>query len=99
MWTDLYAPKSVRDLVGNEGIVDQLVEWLKDWDSVNIRGDKKEVKLRRGMTWQDVPKVNAKACLLSGPPGIGKTSAARIVCSQLGYEVLETNASDTRNKL
>lgn len=45
-----------------------------------------------------MPKVNAKACLLSGPPGIGKTSAARIVCKQLGYEVLETNASDTRNK-
>ena len=42
--------------------------------------------------------MNARACLLSGPPGIGKTSAARIVCRQLGYEVLETNASDTRNK-
>jgi replication factor C subunit 1 len=35
---------------------------------------------------------------LSGPPGIGKTTAARIVCNRLGYEVLETNASDTRNK-
>lgn len=35
---------------------------------------------------------------MSGPPGIGKTSAARIICRQLGYEVLETNASDTRNK-
>jgi len=46
-----------------------------------------------------MPRVNAKAALISGPPGIGKTSAARIVCRQLGYEVLETNASDTRNKL
>jgi replication factor C subunit 1 len=35
---------------------------------------------------------------LSGPPGIGKTSAARIVCAQLGFEVVEQNASDTRNK-
>ena len=41
---------------------------------------------------------NAKAALLSGPPGIGKTCAARIVCQELGYEILETNASDTRNK-
>ena len=45
-----------------------------------------------------MPKVNAPAVLLSGPPGIGKTSSARIVCKQLGYEVLEMNASDTRNK-
>lgn len=35
---------------------------------------------------------------MSGPPGIGKTSAARIVCMNLGFEVLEMNASDTRNK-
>ena len=37
--------------------------------------------------------------LLSGPPGIGKTSACRIICKHLGYEVLEMNASDCRSKL
>jgi replication factor C subunit 1 len=63
-----------------------------------MRGNKKEMVPRRGMSWQDLPRINARACLLSGPPGIGKTSSARIVCKALGYEVLETNASDTRNK-
>jgi len=53
---------------------------LKDWDDVNIRGNKKQVKPSRGQSWQDLPRINAKAALLSGPPGIGKTSAARIVC-------------------
>lgn len=37
--------------------------------------------------------------MLSGPPGIGKTSAASIICKHLGYEVLELNASDVRNKV
>lgn len=48
--------------------------------------------------WSDVPRLNAKAAILSGPPGIGKSSACKIVCAHLGYEVLEMNASDCRNK-
>lgn len=46
-----------------------------------MRGNKKQVSVRRGMSWNDVPNVNARAALISGPPGIGKTSAARIVCN------------------
>lgn len=85
-------------MVGNAGAVGQLYEWLKDWDEVCIRGNKKQVPFRRGMSWADAPNVNARAALISGPPGIGKTSAARIVCAQLGFEVIEQNASDVRNK-
>jgi replication factor C subunit 1 len=40
----------------------------------------------------------AKMALLSGPPGIGKSTVASLVAQQLGYEVLELNASDARNK-
>ena len=43
--------------------------------------------------------MNAKACLISGPPGIGKTSTCRIISKALGFEILEMNASDCRNKL
>lgn len=98
MWTERYKPRSVYDLIGNQAVVDQLYEWLKDWDDVALRGNKKALPFRRGAAWGDVPNINARAALLSGPPGIGKTSAARIVCAQLGYEVVEQNASDTRNK-
>jgi len=43
--------------------------------------------------------VNAKACLVSGPPGIGKTTSVRLIAKTMGYEVIEQNASDVRNKL
>ncbi|ADM11606.1 DNA replication factor C subunit [Encephalitozoon intestinalis ATCC 50506] len=39
-----------------------------------------------------------KAALLSGHPGIGKTTMAHIVCRSLGFDVVEFNASDIRNK-
>eukprot|EP00906_Rhabdomonas_costata_P008882 RCo012608 len=39
-----------------------------------------------------------KAALLSGLPGVGKTTAAHLVGQECGYEVVEWNASDKRNK-
>ena len=81
MWTDLYKPKSILDLVGNEGTINQLFEWLRDWDDVHIRGNKKELKVKRfSRNWQDIPRINAKAAMVSGPPGIGKSSACKIIC-------------------
>ena len=95
--TDKYRPVTINDLVGNKGEIQSLHEWLKDWDDVHIRGNKKQINAVRG-NWQNAPRVNAKAAIVSGPPGIGKTSTARILCATLGFEVLELNASDTRNK-
>ena len=40
-----------------------------------------------------------KAVLLSGPPGIGKTTMAQLVCKEAGYNWIELNASDVRSKV
>ena len=39
-----------------------------------------------------------KAALLSGTPGVGKTTCAYMACQQLGFQLVEMNASDVRNK-
>lgn len=39
-----------------------------------------------------------KAVLLSGPPGIGKTTTAMLACKETGYVFVHMNASDSRSK-
>lgn len=48
--------------------------------------------------WKNGTPSEFKAVLLSGPPGIGKTTMAHMACKQAGYDVVEFNASDTRSK-
>lgn len=49
-------------------------------------------------TFQEIVKSgNIQNMLLSGPPGCGKTTAARALCEQLNYDYLFINASDDRN--
>ncbi|KAI8051258.1 replication factor RFC1 C terminal domain-containing protein [Syncephalis plumigaleata] len=48
--------------------------------------------------WLKNKRMEHRAVLISGPPGIGKSTSARIVSINEGFRVVEFNASDTRNK-
>ena len=37
--------------------------------------------------------------MISGAPGIGKTTTVKVIAKAIGYHVFELNASDTRSKL
>lgn len=53
------------------------------------------VKLRN---WLKMWGKQKKAALVSGPPGIGKTSAVNVIVREVGFDVFELNASDKRSK-
>ncbi|TMW53346.1 hypothetical protein DOY81_001550, partial [Sarcophaga bullata] len=97
-WVDKYKPESVKDIIGQQGPasnVAKLTNWLSKW-YVNHDGKK---KLQKPNPWaKNDDGSYYKAALLSGPPGIGKTTTATLVCKELGFDAVEFNASDTRSK-
>ncbi|GLI64437.1 hypothetical protein VaNZ11_007707 [Volvox africanus] len=95
LWVDKYKPANSFELVGNNTLVANLKQWLECWEQVHQRGAAAPTAKGGGSKPKDMSK---KAALLSGPPGIGKTSAAHIIARETGYEVVEMNASDVRNK-
>jgi replication factor C subunit 1 len=100
MWTTKFAPRNVGEIIGNTNFVRDIMEWLRDWNDVIIKGRKKDVKFNANKSKDNwaTSNVNARAILVSGPPGIGKTTAIRLIAKTMGYELIEQNASDVRNK-
>jgi replication factor C subunit 1 len=86
LWTEKYRPKTASEIIGNTGQVEKLMKWLDDF----------EVNRKQGF-----PKGESssfKAALISGSPGVGKTTAAHLAAKSKGFEIVEFNASDTRSK-
>ncbi|KAH8855108.1 Replication factor C subunit 1 [Schistosoma japonicum] len=103
LWVDKYKPNSIRSLIGQNGAqspANRLLAWLSSWH-LNFSSGLKTKAYSSAPPWGPSSSDDgkwARAALLSGPPGIGKTSTAILVCKELGYTYCEFNASDCRSK-
>jgi len=64
----------------------------------DIIGNKENIeKMKKWLTdFKSKIKGTPKLMLISGEPGIGKTSSAHVILKHFGYNVIEHNASDIR---
>ncbi|KAF5678848.1 chromosome transmission fidelity 18 [Fusarium heterosporum] len=101
LWTEKYRARHFMDLCGDDGTNRLVLKWLKRWDPVVFPGSAKSRSVARrpgGKQQEEDERPHRKILMLTGPPGLGKTTLAHVCARQAGYEVMEINASDDRSR-
>ncbi|KAM4584630.1 replication factor C subunit 1 isoform 2-T2 [Odontesthes bonariensis] len=102
LWVDKYRPQSLKTVIGQQGdqsCANKLQRWLQNWHKHHgsSSGTKPAARFGKFGGGKD-DGSGYKAALLSGPPGVGKTTTAALVCEELDFSYVEMNASCTRSK-
>ena len=79
MWVDKYRPTSTKQIIGQQGEksnAKKLARWLQNWEK-----NYGQSRGRKASGWGSQEDGSVfRAALLSGPPGVGKTTTAVLVC-------------------
>ncbi|XP_059158206.1 replication factor C subunit 1-like [Physella acuta] len=99
LWVDKHKPTSLKNIIGQQGEKSnarKLLHWLTAWhENIIVKRLKASASFFAGGKGDG---SGNRAALLSGPPGIGKTTTATLVCKEAKFSYVELNASDCRSK-
>ncbi|KAJ8980445.1 hypothetical protein NQ317_001618 [Molorchus minor] len=89
MWTEKYKPKCSGDIIGNSEGIKTLKRWLENWFNFS-----KEINAHCDS--RDSTRLPGNTFVVGGPCGCGKSTAIYAICEELGFNVIELNASSKR---
>jgi DNA polymerase III delta prime subunit len=87
-----YEPEKLKDVVGNQTLIQSLKKWLESYDSELKIQKKSKVKKSRFK----------RAALISGPVGIGHTLITKLLAKEMKYMMIVfdcSNCKSTRPKI
>ncbi|XP_072748662.1 uncharacterized protein Elg1 [Anoplolepis gracilipes] len=99
MWACKYKPTSAEDIVGNEEAARKLKDWLSGWRTSLIKeddGSSGDEFYSSDCSSSCNNRENNQIAVLLGPHGSGKSASVYAIAEELGYSVLEVNASSRR---
>lgn len=108
LWVDKHAPSCFSHLLSDErcnrGVMRALRAWdpfvfgrqaPKSLDTMEQTADE-STKNKKQLSNDKRPEESSRVVLLSGPPGVGKSTLAHIIARHAGYRPVECNGSDER---
>ncbi|KAM0737079.1 Enhanced level of genomic instability 1 [Formica fusca] len=98
-WTCKYKPMSAEEIVGNEEAAVKLKDWLGGWRASLTKeddGSSGDEFYSSDCSSSCNNREDNQTAVLLGPYGSGKTASVYAVAEELGYSILEVNASSRR---
>ncbi|KAG5348082.1 ATAD5 protein, partial [Acromyrmex charruanus] len=97
-WTYKYKPRSAQEIVGNEEGASKLKDWLSGWRTslTKENDDSSGDEFYSSDCSSSFNIENNQIAVLLGPHGSGKSASVYAIAEELGYSVIEVNASSKR---